>query len=310
MFDSVFLDKLKSKYNYDNKTIKALSLVIPEIINYYGEDYSNVILDAIFNCEIIACNSHETISKVLKDRRLTKFIGSSPVSEIDIKRAESVYVPNIKVVYDEESNSYNISDIDRVIITSHTFNYDSLKGLEVLTHALCHLIKSYNNEITIDENFLIIRSGISYEKRKIVFDNEIFLEFVEDYGKALEEGFNLYDTEMIVSSVYKDSYKCYDFDSIYTIASILKDKYKLQKEINDYELIGDYENFEKKYGVDTINDLCLICDKCLCLENDMLLSFSREDKDNYAKNINKMLSENIYDKLVLIYQQKQKTKNI
>jgi len=310
MFDSTYLEKLKTRYNYDDKTIKALSLVIPEILNYYGEDYSDIILNAIYNCQIIACNSHETISKVLRERKLTPMIGSSPVSEIDIKRAESVYVPNIKISYDSENNSYNIDKVDRIIVTSHTFNFDSLKGLEVLTHALCHLVKGFNDELTIEENVLTIRNGISYEKRKIVYDNEIFLDFIEDYGKGLEEGFNLYDTDKIVSAVYKENYKSYDFDSIYTIATILKEKYNLKKEINSYELIGDYENFEKKYSADVIKDLCSTCDTCVCLENDMLLSFSREEKNNYAKNINKILSDNAYNKLVSIYEQKQKTKNI
>ena len=310
MFDNMFLEKLKNKYNYSDKIIKALSLVIPEMLKYYGEDYSDTILNAIFNCQIIACNSHQTISKVLKDRKLTPLIGSSLVSEIDIKRAESVYIPNVEISYNEESNSYNIDRIDRIIVTSHTFNFDSLKGLEVLTHALCHLVKSFKDELVIDENILTIRSGISYEKRKIVYNDGIFLDFIEDYGKGLEEGFNLYDTEKIVSSVYKENYKSYDFDSIYTIATILKDKYRLQKEINSYELIGDYENFEKRYGSDVVRDLSSACDKCVCLENDMLLSFSRDDKNNYARSLNKILSETVYDKLISIYEQKQKSKNI
>lgn len=309
MFDSTFVNKLKDKYNYDEKTIKALSLIIPALINYYGEDYSEIILNAIFNCEIIYCNSHQTISKVLNERKLTKLVGGSPVSDIDIKRAESVYVPNIKIKYNKENNCYEIEKIDRVIVTSHTYNYDSLKGLEVLTRAICRLIKSYNNEIIIDENIVTIRYGISYEKRKIIYDDEIILDFIEDNGKGLEEGFNLYDTEKIVSSIYSDSYKCYDFDSIYTVASILKEKYELQKDINDFELIGDYDNFEKKYGKSVIENLSLICDKCVCLENDMLLSFSREDKNKYAKSINKILNEDMYEQLVSIYQTKKNIKN-
>ena len=308
MFDSTFINKLKDKYNYNEKTIKALSLIVPELINYYGDDYSEMICTAIYNCEIIPCNSHQTISKVLKDRKLTKVVGGSPVSEIDLKRAESVYVPNIKISYDEESNTYNVDKVDRIIVTSHTFNYDSLKGMEVLTHALCHLVKSFNDEIIINENELTIRSGISYEKRKIVYGDEILFEYIEDYGKGLEEGFNLYDTEKIVSAVSKDEYKCYDFDSIYTVAWILKEKYGLKKEINDYELAGDYVSFEKKYGEDVVSELNTACDKCVCLENDMYLSFSREDKNNYAKNINKILNDNIYNRLISMYEKKQNSK--
>ena len=142
MFDSTFINKLKDKYNYDEKTIKALSLIVPALLEYYGEDYSEIILNAVFDCEIIHCNSHQTISKVLNKRKLTKMVGGSPVSDIDVKRAESVYSPNVKIVYNSENNSYEIEKVDRVIVVSHTYNYDSLKGLEVLTRAICRLVKT------------------------------------------------------------------------------------------------------------------------------------------------------------------------
>ena len=308
MFDSTFVNKLKEKYNYDEKTIKALSLIIPALIKYYGEEYSDIILSAVFNCEIICCNSHQTISKILNERRLTKSVGGSPVSDIDTKRAEGVYVPNVEIRYNKDTNSYEIEKIDRVIVTSHTYNYDSLKGLEVLTRAICRLIKSYNNEITIDENTITFRYGIAYDKRKIIYDDGIILDYIEDYGKGLEDGFNLYDTEKIVSSIYSNNYKCYGYDSVYTVASILKDTYHFKSDINDYEVVGEIAEFEKKYGKETINDLCEMCDRCIELENNMLLAFTREDKNNYAKSLNKVLGENVYNDLVVIYQNSQKMK--
>ena len=310
MIEQSFLEELKEKYNYDNKVIKALSLIIPSMINYYGDKYKSIILDAISSCEIIPCNSHQTISKVLNDRKLTKFVGASLVSDIDIKRAESVYVPNVKLIYNQELNIYEIKKIDRIIVTSHTFNYDSLKGIEVLTHALCHLIKSYNKEFTIDGNVLTIRSGLSYEIRKIVYnDGDITLDFIEDYGRSMSEGLCLYDTEKIVSNVYHTNYKCYDYETIYTIATILKEKYKLKNDINKYEIIGTIDDFKEKYNSESIDNLCLMCDECLVLENDMLLSYTREDKNNFAKLINKKLNEEIYQNLVSIYDNKSVIRN-
>ena len=310
MFDETFLDKLKNKYNYDNKTIKALSLVIPSVINYYGEEYEETILNSIFNCEIIPCKKNETIQGILNKRKLTSFTGSSFCIDIDRKRAESVYIPNIKIIYNEENNTYEIKKIDRIIVTSHTFNYDSLKGLEILTHVICHLVKSYKNEIVIDENIVTIRSGLSYEKRKIINDgSNIFLELIEDYGKALEEGFNLYDSEVIVSSIYSDKYKCYDYDSVYTVATILKEKYHLQNEINEYEIEGDIEGFKKKYNADIINKLSSLCDNCLVMENEMFLSYTRDDKNVLASMINKTLSGDVYDSLISIYQSKNNIRN-
>lgn len=301
MLDKAFFDELKNKYNYSEKTLKALAKIIPCIISYYGEEYEYIILEAILNTEIINCNSKQTISKVLNERTLTKKIGDSYLGNIDLKRAESIYMPNVKIVYNENINSYEIDKIDRIIVTSHTFNYDSPKGLEVLTHAICHLVKSYKDEITINENMITIRNGLSYEERKIKYGDEITLEFNNEFGKGLEEGFNIFDTEMIVSMVLGDTYKCYDYDSIYTIAVVLKEKYNLIKEINYSEMSGDIEEFRKVYGKDSVENLSKICDDCLNIENDMFLSYTREDKDNLANILKEKLNKEAYDELVKIY---------
>lgn len=305
MFDSMYLEKLKNKYKYDDKVINALSKIIPSMILYYGKDYEEVILNAIFDCEIILCNSHQTISKVLNERKLTKCVFTSDISDIDLKCAESVYVPNVKLSYNENNNSYEIDKIDRIIVTSHTYNYDSLKGLEVLSHALCHLVKSYNNEFIIDENIVTVKNGISYEIRKIVYDKEIYMELLEEKAKGLEEGLNLYDTEKVVSAIYNDNYKSYDFNSIYTVALLLKEKYGLKDEINGYELEGGFDDFENKYGEDSVNNLSIACDKCVSLENDMYLAFTREDKNKCAESINKILIEDVYNILVDIYKKRE-----
>ena len=301
MLDKAFFDELKNKYNYSEKTLKALAKIIPCIISYYGEEYEYIILEAILNTEIINCNSKQTISKVLNERNLTKKIGDSYLGNIDLKRAESIYMPNVKIVYNENINSYEIDKIDRIIATSHTFNYDSPKGLEVLTHAICQLVKSYKDEITINENMITIRNGLSYEERKIKYGDEITLEFNNEFGKGLEEGFNIFDTEMIVSMVLGDTYKCYDYDSIYTIAVVLKEKYNLIKEINYSEMSGDIEEFRKVYGKDSVENLSKICDDCLNIENDMFLSYTREDKDNLANILKEKLNKEAYDELVKIY---------
>ena len=69
MFDKLFLSKLQKKYNYDEKTLKALARTIPNIITYFGEDLEDIILEAIYNCQIIPCNSHQTISKIEKESK-------------------------------------------------------------------------------------------------------------------------------------------------------------------------------------------------------------------------------------------------
>ena len=298
--DNTFLEGLRKRYDYDDKTIKALSLIMPKLIEYYGKEYENLIMNALSETRIIPCSSKETISTVLRREKN----GFSFCSDIDLKRAESIYAAFVNIDYEEESNSYKISDVKRVIVTNHKFNYDSLKGIEILTHAICHLIKSYKDEFTIFENTITYRSGLSYETRKIIYGEEDLL-LIEEYGQSLEEGFNLLDTEKIVSKICMDEYKSYDFNSIHTVALILKDKYRFEKEINSFEIKGDLEGFRKRFGERSVDNLSLLCNDCLLLENDMLLSYSRDDKDYLANRLNTILTNEVYDNLVNMYQYKE-----
>lgn len=302
MFDKDYLNKLKQKYNYNQKTINALAKIMPCLITYYGEEHETLILNALFDCEIIPCNSYQTISKINKEKQQTKLVGESPIGDIDLIRGEGSYLSNISIKYNEMSNSYIIDNISRTIATSHTFNYDSPKGLEVLTYALCKLVKSYQNEYQVEENNLIKRSGISTETRRIVNNNEIYLELIKDEGKGLEEGFTIYDTEQIVSLVLTDKYKCYDYDSISTIANILKEKFNLLDEINDFEITGNIDKWKKLIE----EGLEIKSDECFLLEHEMFISMFRQEKDELAKKISQTLASDIYSHLIKIYQKKQK----
>lgn len=303
MLDKNYFDKLKDKYNYDEKTIRALASIIPNLIDYYGSE--ELVLEAILNTKILPCNSYQTINKIAKENKTMLITGSFPITDIDIKRNEGVYLSDVSISYDEESNSYNIDNINRLIVTSHTFNYDSPKGLEVLTYALCKLIKSYQNEYIIKENILTKRYGICEENYHIIKDKDkIYLETSNDINKALEEGFTIYDTEKIVSS-FLEGYKCYDYHTIHTIADILKDKFKYETEINKYEVNGDLESFNKLCD-NKMDILSTKCNECLKLEDEMFVSMLRQDKDEIAKLINKKLTGEIFNILINIYETNKK----
>lgn len=306
MLDKKYFDKLKEKYNYNEKTIRALAKIIPNIIQYYGEEYEPLILNAILDSKIVPCNSYQTINKISKENKLTLVTGTPSIQDIDLMRNEGAYISSVLIKYDENNNAYYIDKTNRVVVTSHTFNYDSPKGLEVLTYALLRLVKSYKNEYEIKENILIKRCGISEEISKIIKDGEnIYLEIDSDINKGLEEGFTLYDTEKIVSYALLDNYKCYDYHTIFTIADILKDKFKLREKINSYELEGNIEKFNILCN-NNMESLSLKCNECLSLEQEMFLSMIRKDKDELANIINKKLTGDIYSLLINVYENNKK----
>ena len=304
-----YLNSIKAKYNYDDKTVRALGKILPAIISYYGEEYEDLILQAVLNCRIIPCSSKETISKIKKEHNLNFKNGVSDIASIEIKGSEVCYFSDVKIEYLEDDNKYIIKDVDRLIITAHTFNYDSPKGLEVLTYGLLKLVKSFNNEFVIDENVLVKRTGFEIEKRHIVQnDDGILLNFISHEGHGLEEGFNIYDTSKVVSLILGDDYKCYDYDSIYTIARIMKETFGFKDKLNACELEGDLNKFKNIYEEENFEDEC---NECLLLENEMFISVTREDKNEFAQRINEKLNNNIFNKLMNIYTsiKKQKEKN-
>lgn len=307
MLDKNYIDKLIEKYSYDSKTINALSKILPQLIEYYGEEYEETILDAVYNCEIIACNSYQTITKVEKEKELTKTQKTNQLKDINLKRNDSTYLTNIKISYDELTNTFNIDKIKRTIVTAHTFNYDSPKGLEVLTYALCKLVKSYEKEYEVKENKLIRKTGLAKEEMLIIKEkDDIYLVTEKETGIGLEEGLTIYDTEQIVSMVLKDKYKCYDYDSVYTVAQILKEKFKLLDLINYAEITKDDKELSKICSEE--EKLKTHCDECLKLEHEMFISMQREEKNELAKQINNKLTKTIYKVLIETYENYKKDK--
>lgn len=106
MLDKNYFDKLKDKYNYDEKTIRALASIIPNLIDYYGNE--ELVLKAILNTKILPCNSYQTINKVAKENKTMLITGSFPITDIDIKRNEGVYLSDVSISYDEERDRKSV----------------------------------------------------------------------------------------------------------------------------------------------------------------------------------------------------------
>jgi len=47
-----YMAQLQNKYRYSDELLVFLSKLIPCLIDYYGEEYKNIVLDALMNCEI------------------------------------------------------------------------------------------------------------------------------------------------------------------------------------------------------------------------------------------------------------------
>ncbi len=292
---NLFLDKLNRLYNYDQKTMNALGKIIPCLVDYYGKEYKSLIYSAIESCEILLCSSYDTVTSIIDKNTLSTLVLEDILNENDDRYGTGLYFSSPMVIYDNLSNKFKISKINRKIIISHTYNLDSPKGIEILTYSLCSLIKSYVNEYEIVDNYIYKRTGFYKECRKIELVNDkCVLRYVSSSGIGFEKGLNIYDTDRIVSMVLNDNYNCYLYNSLSVISYILKEKLKLNNEILSSEINNSLE-FVTIYNDDLYNNLLNLCDECMVIEQNMLIyDVTREEKDRTLKALSLKLNNDVY----------------
>lgn len=298
MHIDVFLDELKNKFNYDTKVITALYKIIPNLIKYFGIEYSDLIKSALLDCEIINCSSRETINMIKKDKTSFKIIEDNSLIKEEDNTGVYYSLPIIK--YDTNIDTYVISMVKRYIIISHTYNLDSARGIAILTHNICHLIKSFYGEYKINDNILIRRSGLRYDKYMVdVLDGEIVLTLLSDINVGLEEGINSLDEESILKLILDDSYETFDYQNTKYIGLCLKNKLNLKKVIEDSQLLGDISIFIDSYGLKEYESLSYLADQSCELEDKRNnYDITREELININKEISYIIP-NIVDNMTI-----------
>ena len=131
--------------------------------------------------------------------------------------------------------------------------------------------------------------------------DNVYLEPLSNQGLALNQGFNIFDTEIIVGNILNDEYKIYKYDSIKKVSYVLKEKYGLKGIINKSEITGNIDLFKNAYNIKTniYDALINLCDVCFELEKEMLIfASSREKKNEINEKINEVLQNQIFMNLI------------
>jgi len=230
---TVYLSRIKEKYNYNDELIDALRKIIPALIKLYGEDNSSLIFEAVYNCKINFIDEKED-----KSQNSAACYGKYfTLEEDEIKEVNEIYVYTLG--YDEETIFMN------------------------LVHEICHLIKGYNQSY-MQGNNIITKCGLIKQYFNI---NENDIEFVKDENIEIEEAINCYDATQVLSIIYGEPTLDYSYNTACdSIEKLILDN-KIFEAIrisqfnnNDtfYKLIGK-ENYHliDKY-LKKINYFCLL----------------------------------------------------
>lgn len=248
--------KIIDQYHYSEAFGVFLYQVYKAFVEEMGDIYEPIIYEAFLNTDIVNC---QNIYDYLKEQDLLDSGNDNLVSESDLRRSNGIYQSVPKVVYDENTGSYVVESVWRVVaVRDFDLSQDYAKAS--LIHELGHLIKSYFKEYQILDDILVQRSGLIETREKMVLENgKVKRVLISEKGVGLEEGFNSLLEEKIAKRIVNENYRVSGYEIIQAVASnllemkdieailyeaqILDQKFKFSQEIGEeyehLEIIGD-----------------------------------------------------------------------
>lgn len=185
------IQELEQKYGYSKEILEVLDKIIPAMKEYYGKGSESLIDEAILNCEIHVKGEKEDEAKFLQD-----FFGDKNEKKTPVQ-ATAYY--SSKLVKTDDGLKPK-----RLIYIKSGEDLKTDKHIATLVHEICHLVKGYRNEFTVDGNSVIKRTGIGREIYQI--DENGNMVMTESENDGIEEALNIYDEEQITSLILGREY--------------------------------------------------------------------------------------------------------
>ena len=182
MEEKVLLKYLKDKYNYNDSVMKILEMIIPSIIEYYGEENKSRVINSFIETPICFVKDNNDVNEFveslgIKDKIYFGTIGNGAYEEH----------------YQLNSNG-SLERIPFILIRDVELSDDKL---DTIIHECCHMISNYGQSKIIDGKIIKI-FGFNKEIYEIE-DGKIVKK--ESENNSLEEGFNELDARMITKMI-------------------------------------------------------------------------------------------------------------
>ena len=215
-----FLDDLRKKYNYDDNLINAIKISIVAMVDTYGEENINKILNLFYNTRIFSTGD---MSKESRDKIRKTVLGESN-SDI-VEDLDNVYGTNIdpgafysyEAIYDEnmdvvgEKRWIVVNDLSgKVNEEGYKKLFDTSINMPYFLHELNHayamqtpIYEKNNNEITSKHG--MFKNTIKYD---ISTDNKKHVKDIDNQGIITEEMINeMYTQRQLIKILNKSKYE-------------------------------------------------------------------------------------------------------
>ena len=207
-----FVDEISKQFNYSENIKHLLYLIVPAFIVKYGTSNESTILNCFRNVKIYTSNTHDNVVAATFNKVL--------------KKGKDGYYTDKYVMINNYSDSKLPILIDDIV---HEFN---------------HAINSFNYEVTYDDKYVKVRTGLStlnYLKDGLKFvdkSNEI----------TLEEILNTAQTEEIINII--NSFNKYYIEN----EELSNALYALKHEIGQKDYVSDAYAYQKHICKNLINN--------------------------------------------------------
>lgn len=220
-------NEISNKYNYNPNIRYLLKIIIPAFIIKYSLKREKIILDTFKNTKIYISNKQSP--------NINAFYTSTPIRE------------NNKII------------TKKMIVINNFEKQNLIELLDSLVHEFNHAINSYNNEIKITNNLILLRTGLS----NIAYDYQTLLYKEKNNSYVLEEIINTKQTEEIIDIIKSFNSPLVN-DTIYAINNETDNNYNsksyylessiCQKILKNRTFISTLENLRITGNIDDIED--------------------------------------------------------
>ena len=196
----VIVDSISEAFNYNSNIKHLLYLIVPAFVLKYGIDKESTIL---------------------------KCFESIKISETGVTNEYILASYNRHLVKD--GNNYKT--IKYILLNKFTSTNAISEIMDSIIHEYNHAVNSYNNEISYDDKYVKIRTGLSY----LIYDKNTLSFIKKSKEVSLEEIINTEQTEEIINII--NSFNSYDIENTEFKTTL----YTLNKEIDNTYKSNAYE---------------------------------------------------------------------
>lgn len=225
-----YMLKLKNKYGYSDELLEFLNRLILCLIDYYGAEYKDTILEALLNCEIHIQRENENPKTFLN-----QYFGVNEEWEIPLLAGGFYHV------------EYNLQDnnlVSKSIIYITTggpdiylpFRFDSDSCVNNLIHEILHLIKGYG-KLKMRDNYIIDSTGLLKKFYSYSLEEGFTLENCENLG--IEEALNCVETSQILEMMTGEKKEIRGYKEAAEIAKVLLENSGFAQAVRKSQFSGD-----------------------------------------------------------------------